>query len=106
MNHPLTPLQPCLRQILEQPSFEGSAIGIELARRPEDNHEYLLDHLFRFAIIVQDFACGSEDQITIPFVQDCEGIIAAYAQGRHEILVTEHLKARGGEEQGCQFVVR
>jgi hypothetical protein len=102
----LAPPPPCLRKTLEQPSFEGSTIGIELVHRPEDNHEYFLDHLLRFAIIVQDFACGSEDQITIPFVQDCEGIIAAYAQGRHEIFVTEHLKARGGEEQGCQFVVR
>jgi hypothetical protein len=91
---------------MEQPSFEGPAIGIELVHRTEDNHEYLLDHLLRFAIIVQDFACRSEDQITIPFVQDCEGIIAAYAEGRHEIFVTKHLKARGGEEQGCQFVVR
>src|SRR5208282_6901005 len=36
-NHLLAPLPPCLRKTLEQPIFEGSAIWIELARRPEDN---------------------------------------------------------------------
>jgi hypothetical protein len=76
----LAPPPPFLRKTLEQPSFEGSTIGIELVHRPEDNHEYLLDHLLRFTIIVQDFACGSEDEITIPFVQDCVGIIAAYSR--------------------------
>jgi hypothetical protein len=106
MNHPLTPLPPFLRKILKQPSFEGSAIRIELVHRSKHIQEYLPDRLFCFAIIVQGCAGDSEDQSIVPFKQHRQGIVAAHAQGRHEIFVTEHLKAIGGEEQGCQFVVR
>jgi len=73
MNHPLTPLQPCLRQILEQPSFEGSAIRIELVHRSKHIQEYLPDRLFCFAIIVQGCAGDSEDQSTVPFKRQRQG---------------------------------
>jgi len=83
MNHPLTPLQPCLRQILDQPSFEGSAIRIELVHRSKHIQEYLPDRLFCFAIIVQGCAGDSEDQSTVPFKRQRQGIVAAHAQGGH-----------------------
>jgi hypothetical protein len=59
MNHPLTPLPPCLKKILKQPRFEGPAIRIELVHRSKYIQEYLPDRLFCFAIIVQGCAGGS-----------------------------------------------
>src|ERR1035441_10114586 len=86
--------------VLKQPSFEGSAIGVELVDRPEYIQEHLLDRLFCFPVIVEDCAGDPEDLSAVSFTQHRQGIVAAHAQRRHEIFVTKALKARGGEEQG------
>jgi hypothetical protein len=53
--------------VLQQPSFEGSAIGVELAHGPKDVQEHLLDGLFRFPVIVKDCAGDPEDERAVPF---------------------------------------
>lgn len=65
--------------VLQQPGFEASAVGIELARGPEDIEEHLLDGLFRFPIIVEDCPGDSEDQRAVSLKQNGEGIVTARA---------------------------
>jgi len=91
--------------VLKQPSLEAPAIRIELVHRSKHIQEYPLDRLFCLSIIVQDCTGDPENQSAVSFKQYRQGIVAAHAQGRHEIFVTEDLKARGGEEQGCQFFI-
>src|ERR1700687_343082 len=65
--------------VLKQPSFEASAIRIELVHRSKDIQEYPLDRLFCFAIIVENCAGDPEDQSAVSFKQHRQGIVAAHA---------------------------
>ncbi len=65
--------------VLEQPSFEGPAIGTELVHCSKHIQEDPLDRLFCFAIIVENCAGDPEDQSTVSFKQHRQGIVAAHA---------------------------
>jgi hypothetical protein len=66
-------------RVLKQPGLEASASGIELIYCSKHIQEDALNRFFGFAIIAQDSTCYAEDQGTVPFKQNGQGIIAAPA---------------------------
>src|SRR5580692_11606425 len=61
--------------VLKEPGFECSPVGIELVDGPKDIQEDFLDRLLCFPVIVEDCPGDAEDQLTMSFKENGEGII-------------------------------
>jgi hypothetical protein len=65
--------------VLKQPGFEASAGGIELIDGSKHIQEDPLDSLFGFPVIAQNGTRYAEDESTVSFKQNGQGIVAAPA---------------------------
>jgi hypothetical protein len=78
--------------VLKQPGFKASASGIELIYCSKYIQKDTLNCFLGFAIIAQNRTRYAEDESTVSFKQNGQGIVAAPAQSIHEVGVTERPK--------------
>jgi hypothetical protein len=78
--------------VLKQPGFKASASRIELICCSKNIQKDTLNRFFGFAIIAQNSTRYAEDEGTVSFKQNGQGVVAAPAESVHEVGVTERLK--------------
>jgi hypothetical protein len=79
-------------RVLKQPGLKASASGIKLIYCSKHIQKDTLNRFLCFAIIAQNSTRYSEDESTVSFKQNGQGIVAAPAKGVHQVGVTERLK--------------